>query len=126
MAHGTGERDRNNLHVAMPMLRKSLTRQNRIIIEHAKRSKPHPLGIIIVGKAKRMLAIEPARLGSATGIGSVNDKRHTLKIIYESLNLRGCHHPICALSCRQRPRTLYVNLQPEKRAPASRALHWGH
>ena len=65
MLQRAAENVSDDLHIAMRMHAKATTAANRIVVDHTQRTKAHLRRIIIIGKRKRVVLVEPAVVGMA-------------------------------------------------------------
>jgi len=49
-----------------------------VIIEYPQHPEIHPVRVVVAGKTEGMMRVEPAMIGMATGIGSVDYGFHDL------------------------------------------------
>jgi hypothetical protein len=63
---------RENLHIAMAVRSKSRARSDAIFVNHAQAPEAHELRVIIIGKRKRVVRVEPAMIGVTPLFTSVN------------------------------------------------------
>ena len=69
----TFEGDGNNFHIVMRMCSKSSCCGDFIIVEYAEYTEVHPFRIVVVGKTKGMLTMQPAMIGIASGGGTMQN-----------------------------------------------------
>src|SRR5687767_3202293 len=62
----------DDFHIPMRMRPKALAPLNAIVIEHAQDAEAHVLRIIVVGKGKRKVRLQPAPVGPAPVFASSN------------------------------------------------------
>ena len=48
---------RDDLHVPVRMHAKSLARGDGVVVDHPQGAKPHPIGIVVIAKGKRVPAV---------------------------------------------------------------------
>src|SRR5262245_15540316 len=63
---GTLQDVREDFHVAVGVRAESSARLHTVLVYHAQRAEPHMPGVVVVGKRKRMIALQPAVPGMAT------------------------------------------------------------
>jgi len=61
-----------DLHIAMPVPSKPSARGDAILINHKQAPEAHELWVIIIGKRKRVVRVEPAMVGMAPLVTSAN------------------------------------------------------
>src|SRR5208283_4348354 len=66
----------DNLHVTMPVLGEPASRLNDVVVDHAERTEPHVLGIVVVGERERVTAVEPAVIGVSASKRGTDGERH--------------------------------------------------
>jgi hypothetical protein len=54
---------RDDLHVPVRVHAKSLAWGDGVVVDHSQGAKPHPLGIVVASKGKRVPAVQPIALG---------------------------------------------------------------
>ena len=70
-----------NFGIAMRVFAESLARFDDVVVDDAKRTEAHVIGIEIVPERERVPAMEPAELGLAAGIrGAFGDGRFIHRI----------------------------------------------
>src|SRR5450759_4037884 len=55
----------DDLHVAVAMGAEALARLHDVLVDHAQAAKPNVLRVVVIGKRKRVVAVEPAVVGMA-------------------------------------------------------------
>src|SRR5262249_22296323 len=63
-----------NLHIGMSLSRESLAGRDAVLVDHAKTAKPHELRVVIVGKGKRVVGLQPSVVEVAALLRAANDE----------------------------------------------------
>ena len=66
MLQSTGHYISDNFHVPMRVHSKAAAAEHDVIVDDAQRAEAHMLGIVIVGKGKGKVSVQPAMIGVAT------------------------------------------------------------
>ena len=66
---------RDDLHIAVAVRAEAFARLDAILVDDAQRPEPHEAGIVVIGKRKRVAAIEPAVLRT-TALGGASNLHH--------------------------------------------------
>ncbi len=69
---GPVEDIRDDLHIPMRVHGERSPRSEYILVDHTKRTEPHPLPIVILVKGKSMARVQPAVIASAALCASSN------------------------------------------------------
>src|SRR5690606_39814529 len=72
------QRNTDDFHIIMRMLAKTRTALNRIVIEYAEHPEVIPIGMIIFGETKSVIAFEPSMIGMTSAIDGYIDRYHGL------------------------------------------------
>ncbi len=78
MFEGAAEDIGDDFHIAVGVHAEAFSGHDEVIINDAERAEAHPIGVVIIGEAERMVGIEPAVLGVAAFMGFTDDD-HGLK-----------------------------------------------
>src|ERR1700674_5090432 len=70
-----------DFHITMPMGAESLAGSNAVLIDNPQAAKSHVFGIVIIGKRKTMVRIQPPMVGMAT-LFALADRNHGLLLIW--------------------------------------------
>jgi hypothetical protein len=62
----------DDLHVTVSVGTEAGTRLHAILIDHAQRTHPHALGVVVVGKGEGVKALEPTVVGPAAFVAASN------------------------------------------------------
>src|SRR3984957_12710346 len=107
-----------NLHIAVRMRSKSTPLRHTVFIDHTQRTIPHVLRIMIVGKRKRMVRIQPSMVGMASLVTLANSQHNASSLTASPAHCLG-PRVLLKLCCVKRSYTSLSEPPPSQPARSS-------
>ena len=88
MRQGSFQDVGHDLHIAMPVGRKSIFRLHNVFIDHTQAPKSHVLRIVILIKRESVIGAKPTKIEMASLFGFANYDHGFLFVVFISLSAR--------------------------------------